>query len=101
MGKVFKNDNRRVFLLRAAGAAAGVVLAHSAMAAKPERGPDGRYKLEFKKRTPEEVQYQNESYLGRTCAKCVLYQGNGNCVILEAAVSPNGWCNQWVPNTMG
>jgi len=55
----------------------------------------------FRKRTREEVQYQAEPYLGRSCAQCVLYQGHGVCVILEGAVSPNGYCNQWVPNTAG
>jgi hypothetical protein len=52
-------------------------------------------------RTREEVGYRDEPYLGRTCSKCVLYQGDGKCVILSEPVSPNGWCTQWVPNTMG
>lgn len=55
----------------------------------------------FRKRTREEVQYQAEPYLGRSCSQCVLYQGHGVCVILDGAVSPNGYCNQWVPNTAG
>ncbi len=90
---------RRLFMLRMAAAAAGT--AAFDLAGAQERGPDGRYKPELRKRTREDVQYQNEPYLGRTCAKCVLYQGDGVCVILEGAVSPQGWCNQWVPNTMG
>lgn len=92
-------NGRRVFLARAA-AAAGLASLPGISTAQ-QRGPDGRYKPEFRKRTREEVQYQAEPYLGRTCSKCVLYQGNGVCVILADAVSPNGWCNQWVPNTMG
>ena len=52
-------------------------------------------------RTREEVGYRDEPYLGRTCSRCVLYQGEGKCVILSDPVSPNGWCTQWVPNTMG
>jgi len=55
----------------------------------------------FRKRSREEVHYQAEPYLGRSCAQCVLYQGHGVCVILEGAVSPNGYCNQWVPSTAG
>ena len=57
--------------------------------------------LQLKKRSKESVQYQDMPFEGRTCAKCMLYAGNGVCVILEAAVSPNGWCNQWVPPTLG
>lgn len=90
---------RRMFLLRAAASAGALGLARVSSA--QQRGPDGRYKPEFKKRTREEVKYQAEPYLGRTCSKCVLYQGDGECVILADAVSPNGWCDQWVPNTMG
>jgi hypothetical protein len=52
-------------------------------------------------RTREEVGYRDEPYLGRTCSRCVLYQGEGKCVILSEPVSPTGWCTQWVPNTMG
>ena len=55
----------------------------------------------LRKRSREEVQYQDEPYLGRSCARCVLYQGHGVCVILEDPVSPDGWCNQWVPSTAG
>lgn len=87
--------SRRVFLLRFAA----VTVAGSAAA--QQRGPDGRYKPQLRKRTREEVHYQDGPHLGRTCSRCVLYQGNGTCVILEGPVSPNGWCNQWVPNTMG
>ena len=87
-------ESRRALLkavctLGAAAVAPGVATAQT----KP---PDG-----LRVRTREEVGYQNEPYLGRTCAKCVLYQGHGKCVILSEAVSPNGWCKQWVPNTMG
>ena len=52
-------------------------------------------------RTREEVGYRDEPYLGRNCSRCVLYQGDGKCVILSEPVSANGWCTQWVPNTMG
>ena len=52
-------------------------------------------------RTREEVGYRDEPYLGRTCSRCVLYAGDGKCVILSEPVSPEGWCTQWVPNTMG
>lgn len=84
--------SRRRFLLVAAACAGGIA-GRARAQTKPLPG--------LRKRTREEVRYQNEPYLGRTCAKCVLYQGDGVCVILDGAVSPNGWCTQWVPNTMG
>ena len=52
-------------------------------------------------RTREEIGYRDEAYLGRTCSKCVLYAGDGKCVIVSEPVSPEGWCPQWVPNTVG
>ncbi|MGH8631395.1 MAG: twin-arginine translocation signal domain-containing protein [Burkholderiales bacterium] len=72
--------SRRKFL---AGAAAGTcVIALGAGAQdKPQPG--------LRKRSREHVRYQNEPYLGRTCSRCVLYQGDGACVILDGAVSPN------------
>ncbi|MEX0960443.1 MAG: high-potential iron-sulfur protein [Burkholderiales bacterium] len=88
---------RRALLLGGAAVLGATVLPVRAI----ERGPDGRYPLEMRKRTAEDVKYQSEPYKDRTCAQCVLYQGDGVCVILDFAVSPNGWCNQWVPNTMG
>jgi len=27
--------------------------------------------------------------------------GLGECVLVEGEVSPNGWCLQWTPATMG
>jgi hypothetical protein len=89
-----ESASRRALLRAACTLGAAAVVAPQAMSqTKP---PDG-----LRVRTREEVGYQNEPYLGRTCAKCVLYQGHGKCVILSEAVSPNGWCKQWVPNTMG
>jgi hypothetical protein len=84
--------SRRGFLLAAAAGACGVA-SYAGARNKPQPG--------LRKRTREEVRYQNEPYLGRTCSRCVLYQGDGVCVILDGAVSPDGWCTQWVPNTMG
>ncbi len=84
--------SRREFLV-ATALGAGAVASGAVAQNKPQPG--------LRKRTREEVRYQNEPYLGRTCSRCVLYQGDGVCVILDAAVSPEGWCNQWVPNTMG
>ena len=74
----------------------GAVAAAPVVANAQTKPPDG-----LRVRSRQEVGYQDEPYLGRTCAKCVLYQGDGKCVILSEAVSPNGWCKQWVPNTMG
>jgi len=91
--------SRRGFILAGAALAAGAVRSPDAHAQR--RGADGQPKPTPRKRTREEVKYQNEPYLGRTCARCVFYQGHGVCVILEGAVSPNGWCTQWAPNTIG
>lgn len=74
----------------------GAAVAAPGVAKAQTKPPDG-----LRVRSREEVGYQDEPYLGRTCAKCVLYQGYGKCVILSEAVSPTGWCKQWVPNTMG
>ena len=52
-------------------------------------------------RTREQIGYRDEPYLGRTCSKCVLYAGDGKCVIVSEPVSSEGWCPQWVPNTVG
>ncbi|HVY04496.1 MAG TPA: high-potential iron-sulfur protein [Burkholderiales bacterium] len=79
-------------LLRFLGAAA---CAGSVLPATAQQKPGLRI------RTREEVGYRDEPYLGRMCAKCVLYQGDGKCVILSDPVNPNGWCTQWVPATMG
>jgi hypothetical protein len=83
--------SRRVFLIATLSACAMT----SAARARDKPLPG------LRKRSREEVRYQNEPYLGRTCSRCVLYQGDGACVILDGAVSPEGWCTQWVPNTMG
>ena len=78
-------------LLKAAVAGAGLATASAVAQQKPG----------LRIRTREEVGYRDEPYLGRTCSRCVLYQGDGKCVILSEPVDPNGWCTQWVPNTMG
>ncbi|HZR04048.1 MAG TPA: high-potential iron-sulfur protein [Burkholderiales bacterium] len=54
-----------------------------------------------KKYAKERVGYRDEPYQGRTCATCVLYVGHGECAIVEGAISPQGWCTQWTPATMG
>ncbi len=62
----------------------------------------GRQSLaQLKKYSKERVGYRDEPYQGRTCAKCVLYVGHGECAIVEGEVSANGWCLQWTPATMG
>lgn len=87
-------SSRRALLKSAAAFVAAAALAPAvAQQGKPQPG--------LRVRSKEEVGYRDEPYLGRTCARCVLYQGHGKCVILGELVSPNGWCKQWVPNTMG
>jgi High potential iron-sulfur protein len=55
----------------------------------------------LKKRPREAVGYRDFPYENRTCAKCMLYVGDGECVIIEGKVSVDGWCNQWTPPTIG
>ena len=75
------------------GAALGTALEAGAQDAKP--------KAVLKKYSKERVGYRDQPYEGRTCAKCVLYAGDGNCAIVEGQVSPDGWCMQWTPATIG
>lgn len=88
-------------LLKAAVVCAGAVVAPAIAQQKPAQQGPGQQKPGLRIRTREEAGYRDEPYLGRTCSRCVLYQGDGKCVILSEPVSPNGWCTQWVPNTMG
>jgi hypothetical protein len=55
----------------------------------------------LKKRSKESVGYRDFPYENRTCAKCMLYIGDGDCVIIDGKVSVDGWCNQWTPPTIG
>ncbi|HEV8261200.1 MAG TPA: hypothetical protein VGQ19_10645 [Burkholderiales bacterium] len=89
--------SRRALLEGAAVLAATVTVAP--LAAQQNRKKTQQPSLRI--RTREEVGYRDEPYLGRTCSRCVLYAGDGKCVILSEPVSPEGWCTQWVPNTMG
>jgi hypothetical protein len=49
----------------------------------------------------ERVGYRDELHLGRTCAKRVLHAGPGESAIVVGEVSPNGWCVQRTPATVG
>jgi hypothetical protein len=73
---------------------AGALAAARAPAAEQRPGA-------LKKYSKERVGYRDEPYQGRTCAKCVLYVGHGECAIVDGEVSANGWCLQWTPATMG
>ena len=93
--RIFRASRRRVLKGAASvgGAAVLAVALESAAQQKPKAG--------LKKRSKEAVGYRDEPLEGRSCAKCVLYVGHGECVIVEGEVSPNGWCVQWTPATMG
>ena len=91
----FRRSRRR--LLRAVGALSGAALGGVLEAS----AQDGKPKAVMKKYTKEKVGYKDEPYLGRTCSKCVLYVGTGECAIVEGQVSPEGWCLQWMPSTVG
>ena len=88
--------DRRRLLRGLLGAIAGIFAgAAQAEESKPQP-PAG-----LKKRSKESVGYRDFPYENRTCAKCMLYVGDGVCVILEGKVSMDGWCNQWTPPTIG
>ena len=93
--KTLRPSRRRVVL--AAMSVSGAALLAGALESHAQLKP----KATLKKRTKEAVGYRDEPYDGRSCAKCVLYSGNGECVLVEGEVSPNGWCMQWTPATMG
>jgi High potential iron-sulfur protein len=81
---------RRLFL-------GGALVAAGALTLCP-----GRQGLAQKKKySKEKVGYRDEPYQGRSCARCVLYAGHGECAIVEGEISLNGWCVQWTPATMG
>lgn len=91
----FRPSRRRLLLaaMYVSGAELLVAATHSGAQQKP--------KATLKKRSKEAVGYRDAPYEGRSCAKCVLYSGHGECVLVEGEVSPDGWCTQWTPATMG
>lgn len=89
MKQYVSRSARRQFFMKLALVCA--VPALGANAAEPAR----------KKYTKERVGYRDEPYKERTCAKCVLYVGHGECAIVEGEVKAEGWCTQWTPATMG
>ncbi len=93
--EISSTPRRRLLRYLLSGIAA--MLARSALANEPKpKPPTG-----LKKRTRESVGYRDFPYEKRTCAKCMLYVGDGECVIIEGKVSIDGWCNQWTPPTIG
>jgi hypothetical protein len=89
--------SRRILLQAAVAAGGGAALIGLSQAGAQTTKP----KPSLAKRPKEKVGYRDQPYEGRSCAKCVLYVGNGQCVIVEGEVSPDGWCMQWTPATMG
>jgi hypothetical protein len=81
--------------------AAATCIGGTALLVKALDGVAQQKKGALQKRPKEKVGYRDEPYEGRSCAKCVLYVGHNECVIVEGEVSPNGWCMQWTPATMG
>ena len=75
----------------------------AAVLALPAHANDAKTKppAGLKKRSRESVRYRDFPFEKRTCAKCMLYVGDGECVIIDGKVSPEGWCNQWTPPTIG
>jgi high potential iron-sulfur protein len=93
--RTLRPSRRRALL--AAMSVGGAALLAGVPASNAQQNP----KATLKKRSKEAVGYRDEPYEGRSCAKCVLYSGHGECVLVEGEVSPNGWCLQWTPATMG
>jgi hypothetical protein len=96
----FRPSRRKA--LRAVALAGGAVLCNALDAvAQDKPAAKEKPKAVLKKYPKEKVGYRDQPYEGRTCAKCVLYAGDGNCAIVEGTVSQDGWCTQWTPATMG
>jgi len=93
--RIFRPSRRRV--LKGAASIGGAAVLANALESAAQQKP----KAGLKKRSKESVGYRDEPLEGRSCAKCVLYVGHGECVIVEGEVSPNGWCVQWTPATIG
>jgi high potential iron-sulfur protein len=88
-------ENFRRRLLKQGAALIGGILAFPILAAEEKPSFKG-----LRKRSKESVGYRDFPYERRTCSKCVLYVGEGECVIVEGKVDLNGWCTQWTPGTM-
>jgi uncharacterized low-complexity protein len=86
-------------LLTTALSLGGAALLAGALDGAAQQEP--KPKATLKKRSKEKVGYRDEPYEGRSCGKCVLYAGHGECVLVEGEVSPDGWCVQWTPATIG
>jgi High potential iron-sulfur protein len=89
-------SSRREALKRACGVIGALAAAPMVPAAEKPAVPKG-----LKKRSRESVGYRDFPYENRSCAKCMLYLGDGECAIIDGKVSPDGWCNQWIPPTFG
>ena len=102
--KTFRASRRDLLkrgALRLAASIGGAAIITGALDATAQQIPKFKPKPAPKKHTKEKVGYRDEPYDGRSCGKCVLYQGHGECVIVEGEVSPEGWCIHWTPATMG
>jgi len=97
----FRRSRRGLLKAAAALVAAFGLDAAAQDAGKPAAPDANKPKAAMKKYSKERVGYRDEPYLGRTCGKCVLYAGDGNCAIVDGQVSPDGWCTQWTPATIG
>ncbi len=94
--KIFDMSRRNALHLFAVIAGSAVLLgSREARPETPKPAPG------LQKRSKEKIGYRDQPYEGRSCGKCVLYTGDGECVIVEGKVSVDGWCPQWTPATMG
>src|SRR5262245_23255047 len=73
--RIFRPSRRRA--LKGAAAIGGAAVLASALESTAQQKP----KPGLKKRSKESVGYRDEPLEGRSCAKCVLYVGHGECVI--------------------
>ena len=90
-----RSATRRTTLRRLLAACLGWVgVAPLAYADSPPSGG-------MKKRTKLSVKYTDHSENNRTCSNCILYTGDGQCVVVEGEVALGGWCTSWAPTTMG
>lgn len=49
------------------------------------------------KQSKEETAYQDSPKKGQKCADCRWFQQPDSCSLVKGKISPNGWCNLYMP----
>jgi len=79
-----------------------ILLRNAAIVAGLAALPWARPALAQGKATKEAMHYQDQPKDGQQCATCVQFMpgekpgASGACQIVEGAISPNGWCIEYI-----